>query len=440
MNQYLNIADELEQFDLEEFDGLLQAYIQTPADPELNWKLALWYHENGQHAPAVGFYIRTVERIEDDTLWQYECMIRAAMCFDAQGIRKFSVKGMLQHAIALRPERPEAYYMLGKITSNEGGDGNWFDSYTWATLGLRAADSFAAGELELLRTDVDYPGRDSIAVQHAAAAWWCGMCDESRKLFLALWAQPELDSNLKQLVKTNLIQLNAFCTKEIQSYQQNMHKDLRVKFDNSKLIRRNFSESYQDMFVLAATGGKREGKYVEVGAGNAEYGNNTVLLEREYAWKGISLELDEGLANNFNAQRANPCVIRDATGVNYTAFLDSIFDGEREFDYLQLDCEPAATTYKILLNIPFEEFKFATITYEHDHYTDPDDSYRAKSRKYLESYGYVLVAGNISPDDSPRPYEDWYVHPDLVSAETIEQLMQKHDDTKSAESYMMGRE
>lgn len=438
MNQYLNIAEELEQFDLDEFDSLLQPYIQNPDDPELNWQLALWYHNNKQYAPAVGYYIRTVERIEDDTLWQYECMVRAAMCFDRQGIRKFSVKGMLQHAIALRPERPEAYYLLGKITSNEGGDGNWFDSYTWATLGLRAADN--AENLEPLRTQVDYSGRDVIAVQHAAAAWWCGMCDESRRLFLELWAKPDLNPELKQLVKNNLVQLNAFCTKEIQNYQQNMHKDLRVKFSNSEYVRRNFAESYQDMFVLAATGGKRGGKYVEIGAGNAEYGNNTVLLERDYGWTGISVELDEDLAKNFNAHRANPCVIRDATAINYAAFLDSIFDGERNFDYLQLDCEPAATTYKILLNIPFEEFKFATITYEHDHYTDPSNSYREKSRKYIESYGYVLVAGNISPDESPRPYEDWYVHPDLVDKKVIKQLMQKHDDIKSAEAYMMGRE
>jgi hypothetical protein len=36
-------------------------------------------------------------------------------------------------------------------------------------------------------------------------------------------------------------------------------------------------------------------------------------------------------------------------------------------DYLQLDCDPPSVTYDILTKIPFDEHKFAVITYEHDH-------------------------------------------------------------------------
>lgn len=432
---WLNLKDPEDYFPqvYNPLQDMLYTFIQDPENPENSWRLALYYHDIGQTATAVSYYIRTAERT-DDTLLQYECMVRAGMCFDTQGIRKFSVKGMMQHAIALHPERPEAYYMLGKITSNEMNDGNWFDSYTWASLGVRAADN----DVPDLRTIVDYPGKHAISIQRAAAAWWCGLCDESRRQFLELNADPELPDGLRQLVKSNLQMFNGFYTQSIVSYNKDKYNDLLVKFPGAENIERNYAESYQDMFVLSMHNGKREGTYLEIGAGNAEYGNNTCLLERNFDWTGISIELDRDLASAFSSSRSNPCVVRDATTINYETFIASIFDGNT-IDYLQIDCDPADVTYKILLNIPFDKFRFGVITYEHDHYTDPTKNYREKSRKLLQSYGYVLVAGNISPDDKERPYEDWWVHPELVNTNNLELLKQTADKTKMAERYMLGK-
>jgi len=75
------------------------------------------------------------------------------------------------------------------------------------------------------------------------------------------------------------------------------------------------------------------------------------------------------------------------------------------FEYLQLDCEPAKNTFEALLSIPFDKYRFAVITYEHDWYTD-DKTYRDKSRKYLQMMGYQLVVSNISLDYK-SPFEDW---------------------------------
>jgi hypothetical protein len=434
--QWLNLMAPAEYFPAGHHDPLqdmLLTFIHDPENPENSWQLALYYHGIGQTASAVSFYVRTAERTAD-TLLQYECMVRAGMCFDHQGIRKFSVKGMMQHAIALHPERPEAYYMLGKITSNERNDGNWFDSYTWSSLGMRAAEN----QVPALRTVVDYPGKHAIAIQRAASAWWCGLCDESRRQFLELNADPELPESLRSLVKTNLQMFNAFYTKKIANYTAEKFDDLVVKFPGASSIKTNYAESYQDMFVLSMLAGKRRGTYLEIGAGNAEYGNNSCLLEKDFAWTGVSIELDESLAKEFNIRRSNPCMLRDALSINYDSFISGVFEGDK-VDYLQIDCDPAEVTYKILLNIPFEKYRFGVITYEHDYYADPTQDFRKKSRKLLESYGYVLVAGNISPDQLERPYEDWWVHPELVDADALQKLTQKSDDTKMAEKYMLGK-
>jgi hypothetical protein len=432
---WLNLKDPTEYFPVvhDPMQAILYEFIDDPENPENSWKLALYYHNIGQTAAAVSYYVRTAERTSD-TLLQYECMVRAGMCFDSQGTRKFSVKGMLQHAIVLHPERPEAYYMLGKLLSNENGEGNWFDSYTWASLGVTAAEN----SVPSLRTTVDYPGKYALAVQKAAAAWWCGLCDDSRKQFLELNAITDLPEDLRVVVKNNLILFNAFYTQTIVNYSKEKYTDLVVKFPGAETIEQNFAESYQDMFVLSMLNGKRAGTYLEIGAGKAEYGNNTCLLERSFGWTGVSIELDNTLATAFNSVRSNPCVVRDATTINYDTFIQGIFEGDT-IDYLQFDCDPPNVTYNILLSMPFDKFKFGVITYEHDHYADPNGKFREKSRRLLESYGYILVAGNISPDDKERPYEDWWVHPELVDAQNLELLKQTTDATKMAEKYMLGK-
>ena len=85
--------------------------------------------------------------------------------------------------------------------------------------------------------------------------------------------------------------------------------------------------------------------------------------------------------------------------------------------------------------IPFEQFKFGVITYEHDHYVDITRSYRFKSRKYLESMGYELVVSDVSPD-GVSTFEDWWVHPELVSREIIEK-MKDVNGIKQIEKYFL---
>jgi SAM-dependent methyltransferase len=418
------------QYDLSQ---LLHNYVNDPENPEHNFALGIYYDGIGQTASALSYYLRCAERSDDDLL-KYECLILAAMCFDKQGTRNFTVKSLLLHTLALCPHRPEGYYLMSRFHEKENKDGSWNESYTIASIGLKVADLNPPP----LRTTVDYPGEYALQFRKALASWNCGLCEESRDLFLELLDKYEMIPSFRQIAIDNLKNMNVDTnTKPFAVYTKNKFDNLKVKFDGAENIQENYSEAYQDMFVLTMLNGKRNGTYLEVGAGNAFYGNNTALLEKEFDWKGVALDIDEGFVAAHTNERSNPCLLKDATKINYVPFLNGL-DFPNDIDYLQLDCDPPEVTYKILLSIPFDTHKFAVITYEHDYYCDETKSFQEKSRKYLESYGYIRVVNNISPDDN-RPYEDWWVHPDLVNGDILNQMLDISDETKKAEKYILNK-
>jgi hypothetical protein len=107
-------------------------------------------------------------------------------------------------------------------------------------------------------------------------------------------------------------------------------------------------------------------------------------------------------------------------------------------DYLQLDCEPSKSTFEILTSIPFDDYKFAVITYEHDHYVDMTKTYRQKSRNYLRSLGYLMAVNDISPD-GVSTFEDWWYHPELIDPVIAQKMSSVNDDIKKAEDFMLGK-
>ena len=180
--------------------------------------------------------------------------------------------------------------------------------------------------------------------------------------------------------------------------------------------------------------GKKQGRYLEIGAGDPFYNNNTALLESAFEWTGASIELSKELVGKFNEERVNRSIQADATEFNYTKVIGK---KSTTFDYLQVDCEPPSNTFKALQLIPLDTCKFGVITYEHDYYTDETKSYREKSREYLTSYGYELIVGDISADMNSS-YEDWWVHPELVDRSIIDQMKSTQDCIKRADLYMQG--
>jgi hypothetical protein len=87
-----------------------------------------------------------------------------------------------------------------------------------------------------------------------------------------------------------------------------------------------------------------------------------------------------------------------------------------------------------MTKIPFDKFKFAVITYEHDHYIDISKAFREKSRVFLSSRGYELVVNDVSPDGTSN-FEDWWVHPDLVNKEALVAMRANDGKIKKIHNY-----
>jgi hypothetical protein len=287
-------------------------------------------------------------------------------------------------------------------------------------------------------TDIGYEGEYVLIFQKAVTAWWIGRGKESRELFHHLVDNytPLMNKMYINLVQQNITSLGSG-TDPFLKYTNSLHAKLKYKFRGSELIQRNYSQTYQDMFILTMLKGKKNGKYLEIGSAHPFKGSNTALLEKQFGWVGASIEILEDEVNNFKKERTNPVFLQDATKVDYTKFLQEL-DLGKDYDYLQVDCEPPSVTFEILKKIPLDKYRFAVITFEHDYYADITKSYRELSRDYLRDKGYVLVASNIAPN-STACYEDWWVHPNLVDKDVIELMKDDSDTIKPADLYMLDK-
>jgi len=393
----------------------LNSYLMDTENPELNYSLARLYYGANQTAAALSFFLRAAERTSDKNL-AYECLLMIGHCFEKPKNRTNSVRGAFYQAMMLLPNRPEAYFLLARTHEKSQ---SYVSGYTTAEVGLQFADF----TLPPLRGDVEYVGKYGLIFEKAVCAWWWGKSAESRKLFHTLADDyvDQLDESHYKALQINLTNLGSGPESQaFRYYDQAKHDQLRYKFEGSDKIKRSYSQVFQDIFVLSMTKGKRNGTYLEIGSASPYFGNNTALLETEYGWTGLGIEYKQELVDEYKKHRKNPVLMSDATQVNYVKLLKDL-SSNGVVDYLQLDCEPSKVTFEILLKIPFDQFKFGVITYEHDYYVDITRSYREKSRKYLRAMGYELVVSDVSPDGIST-FEDWWVHPDLIDKDVIEKM------------------
>lgn len=387
----------------------LNDFIKSPHNDLSAFNLAEWYYDKTNYGAATSFYLRVTES-SDDNLLIYKSLLKIGLGFEKQGNRIFYAKGMYLHAISVLPNRPEGYFLLSRLYERNK---EWQESYTMAEIGLSVSNI----EIEPLK-GVEYPGQYGFLFEKSVVCWWMGREDESIKILLEL-NEMDIDDNHKQAVKNNIRFIYGTDNWSKPTYYKTGDK-IRYEFEGIDKIKTNHSQAFQDLFVLMATNGKIDGKYLEIGSYKPFEHSNTYLLENKFNWKGVSLEINPTLVQWFNGKRDNECLYLDATKANYLEILDKKNWGT-DWDYLQLDCEPAKNTFEALLSIPFEKYRFAVITYEHDWYIDEDKTIRDKSRRYLEMFGYKLVVSNVSVDDK-SPFEDWWVHPELIDNEIIQKL------------------
>ena len=152
----------------------LHEYIQDYNSAQANFDLGREYEIIGQTGAAISFYLRTAERSQTD-LEQYEALLRMALCFERQKTRDDTEKVILQKAISLLTQRPEAYFLLSRLHEVKK---EWHDAYTVAGIGLDACDF----DLPPLSTDVQYPGYYGLLFEKGVAAWWVGQTEQAREI------------------------------------------------------------------------------------------------------------------------------------------------------------------------------------------------------------------------------------------------------------------
>jgi hypothetical protein len=191
---------------------------------------------------------------------------------------------------------------------------------------------------------------------------------------------------------------------------------------------KSYSQASQDIFALTLSGHKKNGTFLEIGSNHPINHSNTYLMESQYNWRGVMVEIDNYLELYKTHRPSSIPVIADATKVNYSEILDSN-KFPTVIDYLQIDLDvDNKSTLDVLLLLNetvFDKYKFSTITFEHDIYTGNYYDTREISRKIFKERGYILLFPDVyvSYNGMDIPFEDWYIHPDCVNFH-INELLQ----------------
>lgn len=188
-------------------------------------------------------------------------------------------------------------------------------------------------------------------------------------------------------------------------------------------------QAEQDKFVLNILKNKKNGFFLEIGSNHPMHINNSYILEKKYKWNGIMVEYSNKWLNDYKKFRPNSIhIINDATKIDYKNLFE-INNVPLNLDYLQIDLEAnngsTLNTLKKLNSEVMDKHKFATITFEHDIYHTNYLNTRLASRKIFEDRGYIRVFSDVN-NCGINPYEDWWVHPELVDIEYVNLIKEKN--------------
>jgi hypothetical protein len=200
-------------------------------------------------------------------------------------------------------------------------------------------------------------------------------------------------------------------------YKNVNYGELKLNFNGSE-VGKFFSQAGQDLFVLSILNGKKNGKFLEIGASDPKIINNTFLLEKEFGWSGTQIEIDVFLSEKCKLERNSKAICDDATKVDY----EDICSELGHIDYMSLDID-GLPTLDVLKKIPFDKYKIKVITFEHDSYQN-GDFIKIESRKIFDSFGYFRICSDVANENNV--YEDWYVHPETVDMERIGVLISEN--------------
>ena len=400
---------------------LLNDVVLDYDNSEKIYKLAREYDRLQQGSGAFSFYLRAADMSPGKTLeekWlQYKCVIFSAFIYSRNENRNQSVEGLLKIAIETLPERPEAYYFLAKLKQDRD---DWRECLMYSKIGISNIKDNSPDN------DLPYPGDNTLRLLYARAKWKTDGRDASKNLAFDLKYKSKLKKD--DLREADLL-LQEHGYPSTLAYDPSLLDNYKYKFDGIDDIETNYSRHFQDMFVLSVLDGKREGSFVEIGSGHPELFNNTLLLEKDFGWRGISIDNSERMCQIFSRHRQSNVTLCDAATTDYNAMFKQQCL-EQHIDFLRINAEKASI--EALGNIPFNKHEFGVIQFQHNAAWWGQE-FREESRKVLSKIGYILFVSDISTDTTQN-YEDWWVHPMHASRK---QNMKSDNKINFAWNYMM---
>jgi hypothetical protein len=201
------------------------------------------------------------------------------------------------------------------------------------------------------------------------------------------------------------------------------------------------SQAGQEEFVMCVLKNKQNGTFIEIGSEHPVINNNTFYLEKYLNWDGYMIEYNPIWEEFYKKWRKSKYHIGDALFLFFPAICDMLsVRKNRVIDYLQFDLEVKNESTIKCLEIfdrdVFDYYQFRVVTFEHDLYCGwTGEDTRRRSREIFYKRGYLRVFSDVKHNLSPSwcvPFEDWYVHPDLVNMEYIDKIKRdeslNHDD------------
>jgi FkbM family methyltransferase len=252
-----------------------------------------------------------------------------------------------------------------------------------------------------------------------------------RNRWITQWRAKILPAPASQSQKRTLKRFRACASKHPESEYAQTFEFVRAH------IRSSHSQILQDLFVLHEVKSKRNGFFVEFGAGDGIFLSNTYMLETHHGWAGILAEPAHVHQHKLRAGRRcaidKRCVwaktgetlifnqtpfaelstigvfsnrdehsLERANGERYEVDTVSLTDllmahgAPHDIDYLSIDTE--GSELDILSAFDWDSYRFGVITVEHNH-----TAQREKIFELLTAQGYRRKFEAVSD------FDDWYV-------------------------------
>jgi hypothetical protein len=169
----------------------------------------------------------------------------------------------------------------------------------------------------------------------------------------------------------------------------------------------SFSESLQDR-AAAAVLDKTGGTFLDIGCAHPTASNNTYLLEKEYNFRGVSIDMHDWSSDWFVNRFGSVFLNCDALAMDYGLLLRN----QERIDYLSIDIDPGKQSLAVLHKLLHNNTRFTFITFEYE-----TSDIQPMAQSLMSAFGYELLfdcMAAANDDGTLSAFEDWYVDSSVI--------------------------